>query len=157
MILRSKNPCWSLDKKIEMLYAINEQTVINMIAKRQNTRAVHRVEVLGDLHLVVHDEKTRFNGDAMDLSVNGIHFLSLLRVPLYREVDVHLQLPRGDGKETARVHCHGVVVRCAKRVQPFFEISVFFLDMPSGDKQKIQRYMDHVCPPKTLHQPLGPR
>lgn len=124
-----------------------------MIAKKQDHREAHRVEVLGDLFLQVSDEKTRFNGDAMNLSVNGINFLSLLRVPLFREVDVRLELPQNEKKANASVHCRGVVVRCVRRVQPFFEISLFFVDMGEGDKHKIQRYMDRVV----SHKHLGPR
>ena len=124
-----------------------------MIAKRQDNREVHRIEVLGDLHLQICDEKTRFNGDAMNLSVNGINFLTLLRLPMFHEVDVHLQLPGRDSKPVWKIHCHGVVVRCVKRVAPFFEISLFFIDIPAGDKGKIQKYMDRVACPG----PLGPR
>ena len=124
-----------------------------MIAKKQNHREVHRVEVLGDLFLQVSDEKTRFNGDAMNLSINGILFLSLVRLPLFREVDVRLQLPQRDGKTLVRLHCRAVVVRCERRVQPFYEISLFFMDMDAVDKHKIQRYIDRL----QIHNPLGPR
>ncbi len=115
-------------------------------------RQVHRVDVLGDLVLRISDEKSKFNGDAMNLSSNGIHFLSLVRLPMFREVDVHLQLPKATHKGASAVHCHGVVVRCIRRVDPFFEISLFFVDLPDGDKHKIQHYMEQVA----SHRPLGP-
>ncbi len=124
-----------------------------MIAKRQDNRAVRRVEVLGDLFLSISDEKSKFHGDAMNLSANGINFLSLRRIPLFREVDVHLQLPSDDHRTRNNIHCHGVVVRCVTRVVPFFEISLFFMDLAGRDKHKIQRYMMHVVEPR----PLGPR
>ena len=122
-----------------------------MIARNPDKREVHRVEILGDLFLRICDEKTQFRGDAMNLSSHGIHFLSLVRLPLFREVDVHLQLPKGNHKAT--VHCQGVVVRCIRRVAPFYEIALYFVDLPSGDRQKIQRYMEKVV----SHEPLGPR
>ena len=124
-----------------------------MIAKRQDDRAVHRVEVLGDLFLQIRDEKSKFHGDAMDISGNGINFLSLRRIPLFREVDVHLRLPMEDHRTGNKVHCHGVVVRCVTRVAPFFEIALFFMDLASSDRHKIQRYMTQVVGAK----PLGPR
>ena len=123
-----------------------------MIARNPDRREVHRVEILGDLYLSISDEKTKFRGDAMDLSTHGIYFLSLVRLPLFREVDVHLQMPKGGNHKTL-VHCHGVVVRCARRVDPFFEIALYFVDLPLGDRQKIQRYMEQVA----SHSPLGPR
>ena len=124
-----------------------------MIAKRPDGRHAHRVEVLGDLHLEILDEKTRFNGDAMNLSANGINFLSLLRLPLFREVDVHLKLPLQDQRTRVAIHCHGVVVRCDKMVEPFFEISLYFVDLADHDKNKVRQYMDRVAG----HRPLGPR
>ena len=124
-----------------------------MIAKRPDRRHVHRIEVLGDLHLEILDEKTRFNGDAMNLSPNGIHFLSLSRLPLFREVDVRLKLPLHDRRTPAKIHCHGVVVRCDKIVEPFFEISLYFVDLADHDKSKVQYYIEHVAG----NRPLGPR
>ena len=121
-----------------------------MIARNPDRREVHRVEILGDLFLQISDEKSKIPGDAMNLSSHGIHFLSIVRLPLFREVDVHLQLPKGDHK--AIVHCHGVVVRCARRVDPIYEIALYFIDLPQCDRQKILRYMEQVA----SHRPLGP-
>ncbi len=129
-----------------------------MIAKNpdfhrpKNRREVHRVDVLGDLNLILHDERSRFNGDAMNLSANGIHFLSLVKLPMFHEIAVTLQMPKAVSRQRDSVQCHGVVVRCEKRVQPFFEISLFFIDMQDADKAKIQRYMDRVG----VAHPLGP-
>ncbi len=120
-----------------------------MILRRTDRRTARRAEVLGDLLLEISHEKSSFRGDAMNLSDNGINFLSLVSVPLFREVDVRLKLPGNNEKKTQTVRCHAVVVRCEKRVHPFYEVSVFFVDLPKNGKTKITKYIRHVVSPQS--------
>jgi c-di-GMP-binding flagellar brake protein YcgR len=117
---------------------------------RKDRRTAHRVEVLGDLCLEVLNERVKIRGDTMNISHNGINFFSQSELPLFREVDVSLKLPRGHSRRPAKVHCAGVVIRCVRRVSPFWEISLFFLDISTADKRKIQHYIDSVYGRKLL-------
>ncbi len=124
-----------------------------MIARRQDRREGSRADVLGDLFLSISDEKSRFRGDAMNISANGINFLSLTRLAMFHEVDVHLQLPGCHDGVKIKIHCHGIVVRCEHRVTPFFEISLYFMDLSGADKHRIQKYIARL----PLDAPLGPK
>ena len=80
-----------------------------------------------------HVSKVTSLDSAFHLSHKGITFVSATFLPEWTEVDVDLHLPgSGVGKEQS-IHCHGVVVQCARRHRgKGFSVDLIFLDLPKA-------------------------
>jgi hypothetical protein len=85
--------------------------------------------------------------ESINVSANGVYFSSQTFIPELTRLDITLELPRSDEKQTHKenVVCTGVVVRTDPPEQQTgvheYEIACFFTSIDNADKEILESYI----------------
>lgn len=69
----------------------------------------------------------------------GIQLYSPRELPEFQVLEFMIHIPGSNGAKNEAIQCTGVVVRCAKDIDPsFYRIWVKFLDLPEAKKNRLE-------------------
>ena len=109
-------------------------------AVRVPARLAMEIAVAGDTSQV----------ESLNVSANGVYFISSLHIPVLTKLRITLDLPEGDeDSRTRSVACDGVVVR-AEPEEPDpsvdeYNIACYFTSIDERDRETLERYiLKHV-------------
>lgn len=88
--------------------------------------------------------------ESLNVSANGVYFVSQLHIPVLTRLSITLELPQGGRSgRTRNVACDGVVVRTepeeASKDVDAYNIACYFTSIDENDRETLERYiLDHV-------------
>ncbi|MDP8263370.1 MAG: PilZ domain-containing protein [Candidatus Ancaeobacter aquaticus] len=102
-----------------------------------------RIQVDGEMLLDVRSQDF-IKANTINISSSGIHFMSAVAIPLFRELEITLTINHvSKNRNIEEIKCHSVVVRCEPKGSKWFDVALFFIDIPKESKMCIEKYIEH--------------
>ncbi len=79
-----------------------------------------------------------------NISGNGVLCHTVKPLPLMTKLRMALEIPPHNGRESRRVECEGIVVRCDPHDlgDDHFKVAILFTDISSEDREAIEHSVD---------------
>lgn len=108
------------------------------------------VRVPARLAMEIALAEDREHVESLNVSANGVYFLTSLYIPVLTRLRITLELPEGDdGGRTRSVACDGVVVRTEPEDEDpsvdEYNVACYFTSIGDKDREKLESYiLKHV-------------
>lgn len=98
--------------------------------------------IKGRFEFTIKDQKEEIIVSTIDLSASGLHFKSDKNIPLFREIDLLLTLPKEGDKKNNHFTCNAIVVRNEKcHFGEGHNIALTFVDIDDNDKEDLLTFL----------------